>query len=349
MDRRRHHPCTLAPRASVDGADDPSRRGFLQAASTGSVLAAVGLPAMGRRGAAVAAATSPKPPGPDAPFVLSQLQESITGLVSGSVVSTTKVLVKHPLDTVSVRLQFQEGKQLTRRQLWDGVFKGVVPPLLFAAPSGSIFFGVKDGVKAACKAGSLFDVKMSRNLATVVGVFVAQFPYWAIRNPSEVIKTRAQVTSDEDGTTPLATLRAIVRDEGWQALWLGYGENIAYAFPADALKFGIYEFVAGGRPKNAIPPLEGAVLGALSTGVAQALTTPLDVVRNRVMVKGDSELSYLGTLAEIAQKEGATGLFAGCTPRVGKAALSGAVQFGTYEITRGSMWRYFSSRQQQGK
>ena len=58
----------------------------------------------------------------------------------------------------------------------------------------------------------------------------------------------------------------------------GYFENMAYAYPADVIKFLVYDKLSGGKRKN-LPPVEGAVYGAISTAVAQLVTTPLDVVR----------------------------------------------------------------------
>lgn len=133
-------------------------------------------------------------------------------------------------------------------------------------------------------------------------------------------------------------------------LYVGYWENVCYTYPADVLKFVAYERFSGGR-KN-LPPAEGALYGAAATAVAQFATTPLDVVRNRVMARtpasstssdtGDDQSgerkipapSYLESLTKIAKEEGVKGLFAGVSPRVGKAILSGAIQFATYEETK---------------
>ena len=131
--------------------------------------------------------------------------------------------------------------------------------------------------------------------------------------------------------------------------YVGYLENVCYTYPADVLKFVAYENFSGGR-KN-LPPAEGALYGAAATAVAQFLTTPLDVVRNRAMARTTSSTSsdnsddkngkgktpapsYLESLTKIAKEEGVKGLFAGVSPRVGKAILSGAIQFATYEETK---------------
>jgi solute carrier family 25 S-adenosylmethionine transporter 26 len=47
--------------------------------------------------------------------------------------------------------------------------------------------------------------------------------------------------------------------------------------------------------------------------------------------------NYSGALGRLAREEGLKGLFAGATPRVGKAILSGAIQFATYEETKQSI------------
>jgi hypothetical protein len=80
---------------------------------------------------------------------------------------------------------------------------------------------------------------------------------------------------------------------------------------------------------------------------AQLVTTPLDVIRNRLMTgkdrngaalsKDELNENYSGALGRLAREEGLKGLFAGATPRVGKAILSGAIQFATYEETKQSI------------
>jgi hypothetical protein len=104
-----------------------------------------------------------------------------------------------------------------------------------------------------------------------------------------------------------------------------------------------------------LSPLEGAQAGALATAIAQLVTTPLDVVRNRLMTKtsitkGETVRkklpggSYLDTLVQLGQDEGLDGLFAGAVPRVAKAFLSGAIQFATYEETKQSILKVLTGQ-----
>jgi solute carrier family 25 S-adenosylmethionine transporter 26 len=198
-----------------------------------------------------------------------------------------------------------------------------------------------------------------------LAVGVANFPYWLIRNPSEVIKTRQQ--AGVEGYGPNVNVFDAIRkalknhnglDEekgggtgGLDGLYKGYWENILYAFPADVVKFVCYEGLSGGI--NDLSPIEGALYGAISTGVAQFVTTPLDVIRNRIMAedtiitnKEEDALenrTYPERFIKLAKEEGFDGLFAGATPRVGKAILSGAIQFATYEETKSKVTDIFQS------
>ena len=286
---------------------------------------------------------------------LTAFQESISGFISGSAVSTVKTLVKYPLDTATVRLQMPNTQFTLQNlpKLFSGSFDGIVAPLLSNIPAGAVFFAVKDATKTALKES---DMGLPKWALTSVAVAMALPPYWLIRNPSEVVKTRIQVRAEgyyEGMSTIDAFELALAKADGnstasgFSELYQGYSENVMYGFPADIIKFVAYDYLSGGKRKSSVSPGEGAVYGALSTGVAQLLTTPLDVLRNRIMAvskrdkETDRNLSYIDRLVKIAKEEGVAELFAGSTPRVAKAMLSGAIQFATYEETKQKVGKLF--------
>ena len=78
--------------------------------------------------------------------------------------------------------------------------------------------------------------------------------------------------------------------------------------------------------------MEAALGGACAASVAQALATPLDVARVRIMTTDAT--GVVATMRAIAADEGATALYAGVTPKVARALASGAIQFSTYEATK---------------
>lgn len=263
--------------------------------------------------------------------------ETISGFVSGGALSATKTVVKYPMDTATVRLQMRNTPYSITRlgELFRGSFRGISSPLISNIPGGAVFFACKDATKSALR-----DAGLPKWATTSIAVAVANFPYWAIRNPSEVIKTRQQagIEGYGDGVSIIDAFQVAMnqtQNGGINELYTGYFENLIYAFPADVIKFIAYEQLSGGK-KN-LEPLRGAAYGSVSTAVAQFLTTPLDVARNRIMVTNNDDMkektttpkkiSYFDGLKKIANEEGLRGLFAGATPRIGKSILSGAIQF----------------------
>lgn len=292
------------------------------------------------------------------PPTLTAFQESISGFISGTAVSTVKTLVKYPLDTATVRLQMPNTEYTIRNlpMLFSGSFDGIVAPLLSNIPAGAVFFAVKDATKTALKESGLPLPKLALTSAAVA---MAIPPYWLLRNPSEVVKTRIQVRAEGyyEGMSTIDAFKVALAQKdgnatniagsGFSELYQGYTENVLYGFPADVIKFVAYDYLTGGKGKASVSPVEGAVYGALSTAIAQLSTTPFDVLRNRIMAVSkekqgfDENMSYVERLVKIAKEEGIEELFAGFTPRVAKAMLSGAIQFATYEETKQKIGQFF--------
>ena len=84
------------------------------------------------------------------------------------------------------------------------------------------------------------------------------------------------------------------------------------------------------------------VAGSLAGGVAAGVTTPLDVVKTRLMTQvgtagAGSAARYTGwadCMRRVAAEEGLRGLFAGLAPRVAWISIGGAIFFGTFEELR---------------
>jgi hypothetical protein len=274
-------------------------------------------------------------------------------------VSTTKTLVKYPLDTATVRLQMPNTQYTIQnlQKLFSGSFDGITAPLVSNIPAGAVFFAVKDATKSLLKDSGL---NLPKWAITTLAVGAAQPLYWLLRNPSEVIKTRLQVGAEGyyEGMSTFDAFQLALSNggtnstmmDGMRELYQGYAENILYAFPADIIKFVVYDSLTGGKGKQNVPPADGAVYGAISTAISQLATTPLDVLRNRIMAEvsddtnSNDSLSYFGKLTKIAKEEGVGVLFAGSLPKVAKAMLSGAIQFATYEETKQKMDELFMKR-----
>eukprot|EP00285_Hemiselmis_virescens_P012814 CAMPEP_0173400448 /NCGR_PEP_ID=MMETSP1356-20130122/47944_1 /TAXON_ID=77927 ORGANISM="Hemiselmis virescens, Strain PCC157" /NCGR_SAMPLE_ID=MMETSP1356 /ASSEMBLY_ACC=CAM_ASM_000847 /LENGTH=271 /DNA_ID=CAMNT_0014360379 /DNA_START=17 /DNA_END=832 /DNA_ORIENTATION=+ len=261
-------------------------------------------------------------------------EEAKSGGVAGFAVHVTKQVLLHPLDTIKVRMQTGEDL-LTRGSLLGGVYKGFLVPLVVNSPASSIFFAVKDPCKV------LLEPSLGNAGSTIAAIFAAQWPYWLVRQPSEIVKVRSQAAVGIGAQTGWDAVKGEVksldpRGEGaLKGLFEGYFSNIAYAFPADAAKFVCYDVLkkaVGGKPKD---PLKAAALGAFSSSIAQIFTTPLDLARNRIMAAPGGKLTVPRVISRVLAEDGPTGLFVGLTPRIARAIVSGAIQFATYEFVKG--------------
>lgn len=257
----------------------------------------------------------------------SAASEFYSGLLAGAVQKTVKELVLHPLDTAKARLQVARGRRQLLGELFESPYAGLAPALISGAPAASTFFAIKDATKRA--AASL---NLGKTETTLLAVVSANLGYWGIKNPSEVLKVRRQAGVMGDDT--LSAAGEIWREEGLVGFYRSAVPNYVYSTPVDSLKFLLYEgFKSQVRVDGAkFTAVEAALGGAIAASSAQALATPLDVARVRIIT--DNTGGVVGTIRAIAADEGVAALYSGVAPKVARALASGAIQFSTYEATK---------------
>jgi solute carrier family 25 S-adenosylmethionine transporter 26 len=151
----------------------------------------------------------------------------------------------------------------------------------------------------------------------------------------------------------------VLRTQGWRGLYQGFGITTMREIPFTSLQFPLYEFLKRQLSirvaRKQLYAHEAAMCGCIAGGVAAALTTPLDVLKTRVML--DLRVRYLflcslpapepdfiaqntsqnatPALLEWARmiyaEEGLKTLFAGVVPRTLWISAGGAVFLGVYE------------------
>ena len=290
--------------------------------------------------AAARAAASPAitPVGPSATTALASRSSASTlaspsaasefwsGLLAGAVQKTVKELALHPLDTAKARLQVG-GERRALLELFRAPYDGLTPALVSGAPAASAFFAVKDAVKRGVQQ------QLGKTETTLVAVACANVAYWGIKNPSEVLKVQRQAGIVDD---TLGAATELWRAEGIGGFYSSYLPNYAYSTPVDSAKFLLYEQLKASLKQRrggvSLTPLEAALGGAISASAAQALATPLDVARVRIMTSDAT--GVVDTVRTIAVTEGVGALYSGVTPKVARALASGAIQFSTYEATK---------------
>ncbi|KLU91992.1 hypothetical protein MAPG_10939 [Magnaporthiopsis poae ATCC 64411] len=127
--------------------------------------------------------------------------------------------------------------------------------------------------------------------------------------PLDTLKTRLQSSA---GFFPSG---------GFKGIYRGVGSAVIGSAPGAALFFVTYEGC-----KEIIATFPPSVSGAVAAGV----TTPLDVLKTRVMLSRERE-SVLSITKGILRDHGIRPFFAGIGPRVAWISAGGAIFLGSYQ------------------
>jgi len=260
---------------------------------------------------------------------------TVSGVCAGVFVET----LFYPLDTIKTRLQAARGGTglvgaNKANNLFKGVFNGLSKNIAGCAPATALFFLAYEPTKRY----------MERTLPPEQN-YVAMFTAGAtgclassvVRVPTEVIKTRAQTGNR------VQSLGGILRASGIAGLFVGYGSFLIRDLPFDAIEFSLYEEAKiayakwRGRTPSEVTRAEATVLGATAGGITGFVTTPLDVIKTRLMTDTCTINPLRGVVdcgTRIVREEGATALFRGASPRVAWISLGGGAFFGVLESAR---------------
>lgn len=261
-------------------------------------------------------------------------------LAAGGMAGTAVDLLFFPIDTVKTRLQSSQG--FIKAGGFRGVYKGVGSVVVGSAPGAAIFFCTYDTLKRTLPIPTHY-APFTHMIAASVGEVAACL----IRVPTEVIKTRMQTSTYGNlGKSSFAAAKLVLEKEGLRGFYRGFGSTIMREIPFTSLQFPMYEFfklqLSDALDKKPLPAYEAAVCGSVSGGIAAAFTTPLDVLKTRVMLDlrnpAHQQLPSLpARFRQIYVTEGVKALFAGVVPRTLWISAGGAVFLGVYEWAVGTL------------
>ncbi|KAK8025455.1 hypothetical protein PG990_003278 [Apiospora arundinis] len=275
-----------------------------------------------------------------------------TALLAGGLAGTTVDLSLFPLDTLKTRLQSAAG--FFPSGGFRGIYRGVGSAVVGSAPGAAFFFCTYEGVKSTLAArrhekqllAGLHGKTSDKNgwaapLEHMTAASLGEVAACAVRVPTEVVKQRAQ--AGLHGGSSAAALGAILGQyrtvglEGvWRELYRGWGITVMREVPFTVIQFPLWEALKAwsrsrkgdGRLENTAA--ESAVFGSVSGAVAAGITTPLDVLKTRVMLSKERE-RVIPVLKGILKTHGIRPFFAGIGPRVMWISAGGAIFLGSYQ------------------
>ncbi|XP_042019015.1 S-adenosylmethionine carrier 1, chloroplastic/mitochondrial-like isoform X1 [Salvia splendens] len=258
-------------------------------------------------------------------------ESAVAGAAAGTVVEA----VLYPVDTIKTRLQAVRGGG---EIVLKGLYSGLAGNLAGVIPASALFIGVYEPTKQ-----KLLDI-FPQNLSAVAHLAAGAIGGAAssiVRVPTEVIKQRIQ--TGQFASAPEA-VRVIVAKEGFRGLFAGYGSFLLRDLPFDAIQFCIYEQLRIGyklaflmlQARRDLNGPENAIIGAFAGAITGAVTTPLDMVKTRLMIQGSAK-QYDGIfhcVDTIIREEGSSAFFRGIGPRVLWIGIGGSIFFGVLEKTK---------------
>ena len=211
-----------------------------------------------------------------------------------------------------------------------------------SAPGAALFFVTYDATKDVLRRGREADAALAGGrpwlgqwaepVEHMAAASLGEVAACAVRVPTEVVKQRAQAGVH---ASSWAALRATLGGPGaWRELYRGWGVTVLREVPFTMIQFPLWEGLKAWRRRRTgattVAAVESAAFGSLAGAVAAGVTTPLDVLKTRLMLAEEKHRAGL-VLLDIMRDSGPRALFAGIGPRVLWISVGGAVFLGSYQ------------------
>ena len=275
---------------------------------------------------------------------------------AGAAAGTAVDLSLYPIDTLKTRLQSRAGFYASGG--FRGIYAGVGSAALGAAPGAALFFVSYEWIKATMsrrqaelassswskKSGHSGDKAWVRHewlepLNHMLAASVGEVAACAVRVPTEVVKQRAQAMEYRSSLAALGGILSLRREIGaygvFRELFRGWNIMVMREVPFTVIQFPLWEALKEWRKrtegKDGVTAFESAVFGGVSGAVAAGFTTPLDVLKTRMMLARERQKT-LALLMDILRVSGPRAFFAGIGPRVFWISAGGFVFLGSYQF-----------------
>ncbi|KAL9098036.1 MAG: hypothetical protein Q9163_006220 [Psora crenata] len=291
-------------------------------------------------------------------------------LLAGALAGTTVDLSLYPLDTLKTRLQSSAGFRASGgfRGVYAGVGSALIGSAPGAALFFVSYEGVKDALRRARRGKQeeeeeeqqqqqqrggrgVWDSKAHEGAARwaaageesieqMAAASAGEVAACAVRVPTEVVKQRAQALQQGRGGS-LEVLQDILRQRRkigavrvWTELYRGWSITVLREVPFTVIQFPIWEALKEHRRRTTdavtVSAVESGFFGSIAGAIAAGVTTPLDVLKTRMMLAREKENTW-ALARRVLRESGPRAFVAGMGPRVLWISIGGAVFLGSYQ------------------
>ena len=270
-----------------------------------------------------------------------------SALLAGGLAGTTVDLSLFPLDTLKTRLQSSNGFLTSGG--FTGIYRGVGSAIIGSAPGAALFFVTYESTKSFLAQRRVARNVLEGNVGTkgdegvlavehMLSASLGEVAACAVRVPTEVVKQRAQAGQHSSSLLALRHIlsqrKAIGLGGVWMEMYRGWSVTVMREVPFTVIQFPLWEGMKEWRRRtsgrDAIGAIESGLFGSLAGAVAAGITTPLDVLKTRMMLATE-KTAMVPLLKDILKTSGPRAFFAGIGPRVLWISAGGAIFLGSYQ------------------
>jgi solute carrier family 25 (mitochondrial S-adenosylmethionine transporter), member 26 len=164
---------------------------------------------------------------------------------------------------------------------------------------GALFFVVYEGGKRRLLPeleGLGLGGGTARAVTHMIAASGGELASCVIRVPTEVVKQRAQALRGHSSLSAFKDILAAKNEGVFRGLYRGLGITVMREIPFTMIQFPLYEGMkrwwAQKRGKRKVNALEAGVCGCIAGGVGAGVTTPLDVLKTRIMLAPEVGSKY---------------------------------------------------------
>ena len=293
-----------------------------------------------RQVSVVAGKSASSSPGPAETVALNAVDLFLCGLFATALGD----FIMHPIDTIKVTQQGAKaasGIFKTARTIFAdggilGFYPGVIPYCTADGLSGAIKFVAFELSKIFVEARVPLAYHPLTQFVCAAGAMLACS---IVLVPGEVVKTRLQTGMV---SSVFQCIKQTLKQDGIGGLFAGYSATMLRDVPYTMLELGLYEniksLIRKFQNRSELTQQEELAAAAFTGGFTGFITTPLDLVKTRLMLQSTTEGGqYKGVVdafTSIYNAGGIKGLHVGAAARVSWLLPFTTIYLGIYEISK---------------